>query len=507
MGDVLPGTYISAERRFIHAVMQQWTVLVCGSKLMLRKEVGYKRALSLALSLVLLAANFAPAYAAAAPVGNEARLEKIENSLLQRTQKGMSDTERLSVLENRVFGAEKTGSISERIASLDTAVTAARNSSNLLAPPLAGRMDNSQWSKVEEAKPQALSNYDDPDTATSGDAATAMLKRATDLYSRGETAEAERMFKKVLAVDSRNADAHYNLGAIAEARGDSAQALNEYRIASQISPSDPELKAAVDQIERKQNADRVAKAEQQRQQDSQQKEAARRDNLKSMIAQASTAYKNGQYDSAARHLEAVVKQAPNDSDVRFALAQAYKAKGDFSRARMNLNQALASQPNNKLYRDALSDLDQKLASGNSGGNNAGNNTGFSGNRNYDSARAYDNSAQNDDGPSYAPAPSKKVQQSDYFSSASADDGGVQPFTPSPSYSGSASSRRFDRGGIGGLLGGGGATSTLMKRAALGSITGAAMGAMWSRNSGGGMKSGMLKGALMGGMMGILTGGL
>lgn len=48
---------------------------------------------------------------------------------------------------------------------------------------------------------------------------------------------------------------------------------------------------------------------------------------------------------------------------------------------------------------------------------------------------------------------------------------------------------------------------MMKRAALGSITGAAMGAMWSRNSGGGMKSNMLKGALMGGMMGILTGGL
>lgn len=478
---------------------------------MLRKDVGDKRALSLALSLVLLAANFAPSHAAAAPVGNEARLERIETSLLERIQKGKSDTERLSVLENRVFGAEKTGSISERIASLDTAVTAARNSLNLLAPPLAGRMDNSQWSRVEEAKPQALSNYDDPDTATSGDAATAMLKRATDLYSRGETAEAERMFKKVLTVDSRNADAHYNLGAIAEARGDLGQALNEYRIASQINPSDPELKGAVDQIERKQDADSVAKAEQQRQQDAQQKEAARRDGLKSMIAQASTAYKNGQYDSAARQLEAVVKQAPNDSDVRFALAQAYKAKGDFSRARMNLNQALASQPNNKLYRDALSDLDQKLASGNSGGNsggnNAGNNGGFSGNRNYDIARAYDNSAQIDDGPSYAPAPSKKGQQSDFFSSASADDGGVQPFTPSPSYSGSASSRRFDRGGIGSLIGGGGTTSTLVKRAALGSITGAAMGAMWSRNSGGAMKSGMLKGALMGGMMGILTGGL
>lgn len=483
---------------------------------MLRKDVGRQRALSMALSLAVVLGNIAPAFAAASPSqSTEARLEKIENTLLQRTQKGMSESERLSTLENRVFGSEKTGSVSERLANLDSAMTTARTASSLLAPPMAPRLDTSQWSKVEEPNPQALSNYDDPDTATPTDAATAMLKRATDLYSRGDTAEAERMFKKVLTLDSRNADAHYNLGAIAEARGDTAQALNEYRIASQINPGDQELKDAVAQIERKQNSDRMAQAEQQRQRDEQQKEAARRDSMKSLVAQASTAYKNGQYDSAVRQLEQVVKQAPNDSDVRFALAQAYKAKGDLSKARMNLNQALAAQPNNKLYRDALSDLDQKLASGgNSAGGNSGNGnvggSGFSGNRNYDSARAYDNSQQNDGGPSYAPAPRKNQPQSDYISSASSvDDGdGVQPFAPSPAYSGSASSsRRYHKGGIGGLLGGGSGTSSMMKRAALGSITGAAMGAMWSRNSGGGMKSNMLKGALMGGMMGILTGGL
>jgi len=476
---------------------------------MLRKDVGRARALSLALSLLLVAGNFAPALAAAAPSqSTEARLEKIETSILQRTQKGMSDSERLATLEQRVFGSEKTGTLSERLAALDSAMTTARTSSSLLAPPMAPRLDTSQWSKVEEAKPQALSNYDDPDSASPSDAATAMLKRATDMYSRGQTSEAERMFKKVLTLDARNADAHYNLGAIAESRGDLSQALNEYRMASQINPDDQELKEAVAQIERRQSAERLAQAEQQKQRDEQQREASRRDSLKTMVAQASTAYKNGQYDSAVRQLEQVLKQAPNDSDVRFALAQAYKAKGDLSKARTNLNQALAVQPNNKLYRDALSDLDEKLASG--AGNAAANGSGFSGNRNYDNARAYDNSQQSDGGPSYAPAPRRNQPQSDYISSGSSvDDGdGVQPFSPSPAYSGSASSsRKYNRGGISGILGGGGGTSSLVKRAALGSITGAAMGAMWSRNSGGGMKSNMLKGALMGGMMGILTGGL
>lgn len=480
---------------------------------MLRKEFCGQQTLSLALSLVLFVAPVSPAFAAAAPQGNEARLEKIENSLLQRTQKGMSESERLAALETRVFGSAKTGSVSERLASLDTAVNAARQSSSLLAPPMAPRLDNSQWSKAEEAKPQALSNYDDPDSATPSDAATAMLKRATDLYSAGNTAEAERMFKKVLSLDSRNADAHYNLGAIAESRGDSAQALNEYRIASQLNPNDAELKDAVAQIERKQSSERLAQAEQQRLKEEQNREAARRDNLKSMIAQASTAYKNGQYDSAIRQLETVVKQAPNDSDVRFALAQAYKAKGDLSKARATLNQALASQPNNKLYRDALNDLEQRLASG------AGNGSAHS--ANYDSAQA-------DGGPAYAPSPRKKAP-SDVYSTAGnsgsnygssygsspagygevADStGDIQPFTPSPSYSsGARASRKYDRGGLSGLIGGGGGASSLVKRAAVGSITGAAMGAMWGRNSGGGMKSNMLKGALMGGMMGILTGGL
>ncbi len=327
------------------------------------------------------------------------------------------------------------------------------------------------------------------------------------------------MFKKVLSLDSRNADAHYNLGAIAEARGDASQALNEYRQASQLNPQDQEFRDAVAQIERKQGAERLAQAEQQKQKDEQQRETARRDSLKSMIAQASTAYKNGQYDSAVRQLDAVVKQAPNDSDVRFALAQAYKAKGDLTKSRMNLNQALAAQPNNKLYRDALNDLDQRIAGGSgsgSAGNQPANSGNFGNNRGYDSARAYDNSQQSDGGPSYAPAPSRQVP-SDYISSRGASYGsnsvddsgdGVQPFTPSPSYSSSASSsRRFDRGGIGGMLGGTGGTGSVIKRAALGSITGAAMGAMWSRNSGGGMKSGMMKGALMGGLLGIFTGGL
>lgn len=456
---------------------------------MLRKDRKIWIALSLAQSLMLLVGTVAPmaAYAAPSQGSSEARLEKIENSLLGRTQKGMSESERLGKLEIRVFGTESNGSTSERLAKLDNSVGNARLASSLLAPAMAPQLDTRPWSKVEDVPvQQQVYEADAPDAATREDSATAMLKRATDLYSKGKTGEAEAVFKKVVAIDSQNADAHFNLGAIAESRGDTQTALREYRIASQINPADPELRDAVAQIERKQNADRVAQDSERQQREAQQRDGDKRDQLKSMIAQASTAYKNGQFDSAVRQLEIVVKQAPNDPDVHFALAQALKAKGDLTKSRLHLNQALAVQPNNKLYRDALSDLDQRLAT----------NDSSSGNRGGNSA------------PGYAPAAAPSRQNSapsDYIASAGngADTDAIVPFAPTPGYSSSASSS--DRIG-GGILGG---SNSRIKRAALGGITGAAMGAMWgSRSSSSyGSKGNVLKGALMGGMLGILTGGL
>jgi Flp pilus assembly protein TadD len=465
---------------------------------MLRKDIKIRVALSLAQSLMLLLGTVAPmaAYAAPSAGSTEARLEKIENSLLGRTQKGISEQERLSKLEVRVFGSESTGSTKDRLAKLDTSVDSARLSSSLLAPAMTPQLDTRQWSKVEDVPvQQQVYEADVPDYATKEDSATAMLKRATDLYAKGKTAEAESVFKKVVAIDSQNADAHFNLGAIAEARGDTQAALREYRIASQINPSDPELKDAVSQIERKQNANRIAQDTERQQREAQQREGAQRDQLKSMIAQASTAYKNGQYDSAVRQLDIVVKQAPNDPDVHFALAQALKAKGDLNKSRLHLNQALAVQPNNKLYRDALSDLDQRLATNDtSSGSRGGSGSGGG------SAPGY--------APAAAPAaaPSRQAPPpSDYIASSNgADTDAIVPFAPTPGYSSSASSS--DRIGGGGFLGG---SNSRIKRAALGGITGAAMGAMWgSRSSSyGSSKGNVLKGALMGGMLGILTGGL
>ena len=62
--------------------------------------------------------------------------------------------------------------------------------------------------------------------------------------------EAEVLFKEVLSHDPRNVDAFYDLGAIAESRGDLIGALSNYHAALALRPGDKELKEAVSSTER-----------------------------------------------------------------------------------------------------------------------------------------------------------------------------------------------------------------------------------------------------------------
>ena len=82
-----------------------------------------------------------------------------------------------------------------------------------------------------------------PTAAQSAD--VALLARGTKLHRDGQVDEAETIFKQVLAHDPRNVDAFYDLGAIAESRGDLIGALSNYHAALSLRPGDRELKDAV----------------------------------------------------------------------------------------------------------------------------------------------------------------------------------------------------------------------------------------------------------------------
>ncbi len=86
-------------------------------------------------------------------------------------------------------------------------------------------------------------------TAARPNALTALLARGAALHREGKVEEAEAIFRDVLAHDPRNVDAFYDLGAIAEGRGDLIGALSDYRAALALRAGDRELQEAVTSTE------------------------------------------------------------------------------------------------------------------------------------------------------------------------------------------------------------------------------------------------------------------
>ena len=77
------------------------------------------------------------------------------------------------------------------------------------------------------------------------DANVALLASGAKLHKEGKIDEAELIFRQVLAKDPRCVDAFYDLGAVAESRGDLIGALSNYHAALSLRPADRELKEAV----------------------------------------------------------------------------------------------------------------------------------------------------------------------------------------------------------------------------------------------------------------------
>lgn len=76
-----------------------------------------------------------------------------------------------------------------------------------------------------------------------------MLRKGLKAHNDGHDDDAEKSFKEVLVLSPFNPDAYYNLGAIAEKKGDLVTALGNYRTALIAHPDDRQLQSAVAQIE------------------------------------------------------------------------------------------------------------------------------------------------------------------------------------------------------------------------------------------------------------------
>ncbi|MBS1990956.1 MAG: tetratricopeptide repeat protein [Cyanobacteria bacterium SZAS LIN-3] len=462
----------------------------------IKKNIQIVTAASQALALAFLIplASFADETPPTAFSNN--KLDNFEQVIYGAPRKNLSEDARLKALEIKLFGEAKSGSSESRIAAIQKALAYGRGgaASPDFLPPLAPTLDTSSNSGKTAKAPtygdrneSFAANSDGSDSGLPD--STQAVADAMQLYTDGKVDQAEQAFRKIISNDPNNADAYYNLGVIAEGRGDLKSALNDYRQAQRINPQDQDLRDTVTTVANKLNAQKsVASAPGRAPSRGSSSSsyssgsattsapnafanssnygsapsAADRNRLKAMVNDASTKYKKGDYDGAVSLLGQVANEAPGDADVQFALGQAYKAKGDMGRARTAMARAAALDPNNPSYQSALASLTSAAAA-----SSVASSTG-----------AADNGI--------TPFAGSHAQPS----------GGLSGFT---SHSGSSMNRRLTRAVEFGLAGAavGGLTSALMSHRG---------GYGYGRSTGySSMKSGALRGAVAGSVLGLIFG--
>ncbi len=445
------------------------------------------------------------------------KLTEYEETLFGKADTGSSIDKRLQKVEKQLFGkvAGKNTSTAQRVAEID-GVMSGKTASKYF-PPEAPTLDRSEFAPEPKQAPDSADvasravsrDIDAPLPAGNEDRIKGILRQAMSDYSAGKTADAEKAFLKVLAIDFRNVDANYNLGAIAESKGDLNAAQRYYSAALKGDPSDLELRDALSAVQSKLKSQQTAKAP-----------AAHDSSASSMppsappagapitaadrtiAAEAAAAYKKGNFDDAIEKLSYLSKKNPYDANTQFALGQAFRGKGKEAEAIKHLRAAASLDPKNDLYVKSMSDLqsqmDEKQTASAPGAGGAG-------------------GGSND----VTPFVGLPADGSSKTASAS-DIGAVEDYLRRNAGSvmiGSVSSgyglpRGFSFGGTGypGLNGGvpmflGTAPgSTRLKRAVTSSLAGAAMGAMSNRSMPGGMSKGAMRGAMYGGLYGLMMGG-
>ncbi|MBU6450666.1 MAG: tetratricopeptide repeat protein [Cyanobacteria bacterium REEB67] len=313
------------------------------------------------------------------PIGfDNNKLDNFEQVIYGAPRKNMSEDARLKALEIKLFGESKSGSTDSRIAAIQKALAYGKGgaSSPDFLPPLAPTLDTSANSGKTASAPAYKAKGADSYAAADGapqDNSQAVAD-AMQLYTDGKVDKAEQAFRKIISNDPNNADAYYNLGVIAEGRGDLKAALADYRQAQRINPQDQDLRDTVTSVANKLSsgqrgaaggkggAPAIASAPKNSggspssSSSSSSSGGGDRARLKGMVDDASVKYKSGDYDGAISELGQVANEAPGDADVQFALGQAYKAKGDTGRARTAMARASALDPNNTTYQNALASL-------------------------------------------------------------------------------------------------------------------------------------------------------
>lgn len=179
-----------------------------------------------------------------------------------------------------------------------------------------------------------------------------VFDQAVTEYSAGHMPQAAKLFEQVLQLDPKNADAHFNLGAIREWGNDLNSALKHYRAALVLKPNDSELTEAVRSVQ--------FKLKNKTQIDAQVAKQKRDSDLSRHAQIAKETFGSQNYREAVIHLSQLANAMPDDPKIQFALGQSLRALKYYDWAAYRLKMAIFLDPDNDLYRKTLVELDNEM---------------------------------------------------------------------------------------------------------------------------------------------------
>ncbi len=181
-------------------------------------------------------------------------LNRLEDRFWSNTQQALATEKRIEELELFVFGEIKAGTVKERITVLAKATGATQKTMS---------SQTERKAETETISDSKLSNRAGPSgikTATvmtnqkndlEIEKADDLLQESMRLFGKGELSEAAALLETVLVLNKHDADAYFNLGAIAEAKADLNSAIRYYQSALKERPDDKEVQEALSSVEQR----------------------------------------------------------------------------------------------------------------------------------------------------------------------------------------------------------------------------------------------------------------
>ncbi|HEY9871650.1 MAG TPA: tetratricopeptide repeat protein [Candidatus Obscuribacterales bacterium] len=207
-----------------------------------------RRKLCVAVSLfVAFSGNWSLVARAQSSASPETRLAQFEVILFGSSRSAEPLEQRLQALESNVFGQPKSGYVAARLDAIGQIVQP--GSASTFMPPPAPGLDAT--GSTADAPPEIEHKHPPVDASPAETAQLSdLLRQGVDRFKQGRLDEAEQSFHRVIDHDRNNVHALYNLGAIAEQRGELADAHNYYSLALGINPADRQIEAALNEVSR-----------------------------------------------------------------------------------------------------------------------------------------------------------------------------------------------------------------------------------------------------------------